>query len=140
MQFSNYPAGVSDAHPHFNPPEEMQVICGSEESTVIPSFELKAEMKRLIASVTHLQSVPTSVAIAAIPALEQSLTNLLDRVEELEDNGSYACPFEGEVQPELDGGAANWDCPVCGETNQTILEDDDEPDYDAMRKDARYDD
>lgn len=131
MQFSNYPAGVTDAHPEFNPPGELQVICGSEESVVIPVRVVKEELARLVKSVGHLIESPTSVAAQALPPLQQSLQQLLERVEGLEDNGSFACPWEGEVQPDMDNGSANWDCPVCGEHNQTIVEDD-EPDYDDM--------
>lgn len=128
MQFSNYPAGVTDAHPEFNPPEEveMDLACESDEMELVPSFWVKAkllDLRGVLDRWTHEE-------------IKKALTDLLDEVYVLEDNGSYDCPFNGRVTLPV-SEEAEWDCEICGTAHRTdTTPDDREPDYDAERKDS----
>jgi hypothetical protein len=118
MGASNYPPGVSDSHPYFNPPgeAEVEVVCESEEAVVIPSFWIKSE---LIALRDQTKGLPAKVS--------ERLSEILIRIYDLEADGDYECKFGGKVELPGETADAEWDCPVCGtaHTEDTMTEDED---------------
>ncbi|QWY82790.1 hypothetical protein PP641_gp050 [Arthrobacter phage SilentRX] len=130
---SNYPDGVTDAHPHFNPSERpVTVSCTSDEALVIPSFLVKGELQRILDLTGHA---------ANMAEVEEQLRLLLAEVSDNELEGTYECQWEGEVELPV-SEEAEFDCPRCGVTQTTdTLPDERDPDddYDRMR-DERYDD
>jgi hypothetical protein len=135
MSNENYPAGVTDAHPHFNPRERpVTVDCTSDEALVVPSFTIKADLIRLRELTGHG---------ANMAEVDDLLAAMQHKIDEVEREGGYECQWVGELDLPVSEEAI-WDCPRCGveNTTDTILEDEDlDPDraYDEMR-DARYDD
>lgn len=120
-QFSNYPAGVTDAHPEFNPPEEvtLDLLCEAEEMELIPSYWVKAqllELRRLAGGdfkgADYKGDGGTGRPVSSAK-LVQSIDEVLEKVYELEDNGSYDCPFDGVVTLPV-SEEAEWDCEICG--------------------------
>lgn len=142
---SNYPEGVTDAHPHFNPEEcAVTVACEATSALVVPSFAVKAA---LIELAELLKAVPTTTAAYA-PSASARRKGALARVEQLQRNideweqeSDYECDHEGEYELPL-SEAAEFDCEVCGHT-QTVdtLPGEQDPDeaYDRMLE-ARRDD
>jgi hypothetical protein len=128
-----YPAGVTDAHPHFNPPRESAtaVECGADSALVIPSFAVKAA---LIEIAELLERIPTataayapSPAAARKKALER-VKALQEQIDELEQETEYECPFNDELDLE-ESECARWNCPVCGNARETDnLPEDRDPD------------
>jgi hypothetical protein len=108
MQFSNYPAGVTDAHQHFNPQEvDLDLKCEAEEMELVPSYWVKAKLLEIRGRLdrwTHEE-------------IKQALTDVLDTVYELEDNGTYDCPFHGPFTLPV-SEEAEWDCEICGTTHK----------------------
>lgn len=138
MSNDNYPAGVTDAHPHFNPPREVatDVECGADEALVVPSFHLKAALSELAELLDEKQWTLTRqrTAILRVAALQE-------QIRELEQESSYTCPFHDDLDLE-ESECARWVCPVCGNDRETdTLPEEQDPDraYEEMR-DARYDD
>lgn len=132
MNNDNYPMGVTDAHPHFNPEERpVTVQCTSDESLVIPSFMVKGELQDILALAATGNKAGT----------ERAIHSLLSEIYDLEKEGGYECTWDGELELPV-SEEAEFDCPRCGSTQTTdTLPDDIDPDraYDEMR-DARYDD
>lgn len=129
MNNSNYPAGVTDAHPHFNPAEgSFAVECGADEALVIPSFAVKAALIELAMHAQHPANGATIVA--KIKALQ-------DLIDEMEQEREYECGFKDTLDLDV-SEEAHWDCPRCGNerTTDTVPEDRD-PD---AGWDERYDD
>lgn len=139
MSNENYPAGVTDAHPHFNPSEtSMEVECTTEEALVIPSFAVKAELIQLKEFADGFAEVAVSeVDKGRFVTLGFMVKQLYDRVAELEREGEYECQWKGEQELPV-SEEAEWDCPRCGvtQTTDTVPEDRD-PDEGW---DSRYDD
>jgi hypothetical protein len=114
MQFSNYPAGVSDAHPHFNPEEvELEVACEAEEMELVPSFWVKAQLLELRQLVKTAEDAPSGARWEAVPNIGERIQSMLEAVYELEDNGTYDCPFKGPLTLDV-SEEAEWDCQICG--------------------------
>jgi hypothetical protein len=129
MSNDNYPAGVTDAHPHFNPTERpFTVDCTSDEALVIPSFLVKGELQKILDLTGHS---------ANMAEVEKELRLLLAEVSDNEREGEYECQWEGELELPV-SEEAEWDCPRCGvtQTTDTVPEDRD-PDEEW---DSRYDD
>ena len=128
MSNDNYPAGVTDAHPHFNPSEvSMEVECESEEALVVPSFAIKAELHGLkdLLDKAAAGSVADADLLTPLFFKVGHLTGLVDR---LEREGEYECQWKGEQELAL-SEEAEWDCPRCGNTNSTdTLPEDRDPD------------
>lgn len=136
---SNYPAGVTDAHPHFNPVHSlMEVKCDDDETAIVPSHELKEELGRLEQTLRGLLAGTTSAALEQLPRVLERVTALRERVEELEDFGDFDCTYEGDVEVEIvDAGAtAVWVCPTCGKEHREDIGEDDDPD---RARDEAYD-
>lgn len=126
----NYPPGVSDAHPYFNPAPEVvvTVTCESEECCVVPSYAVKAGLYELEDMVKKILRLPLSQMAEQLPDLQKQIVTTRERVEELEDRGDYECPFEGEVEAPGQQAEAEYDCPVCGEPRKVDTIDEPDPD------------
>lgn len=122
---SNYPAGVSDNHPHFNPPRvsASAVECGADEALVVPSFAVKAAL-------TEILKVAESGNRAGT---ERKIAELLAVIPDWEQEAEYECPFNDELDLE-ESECARWDCPVCGNERETdTLPEERDPDYEHDR-------
>lgn len=142
---SNYPDGVTDAHPHFNPQETtLEVQCQADEALVVPSFAVKAA---LIELAKLLERIPTgtaayapSPAVARKKALEL-VKQLQADIDEMEQESTYECGHTAEYTLAV-SDAAEFDCERCGRdqtTDTTPDEREDDDAYDRMRDD-RHDD
>jgi hypothetical protein len=132
-----YPAGVTDAHPHFNPPRESAtaVECGADEALVVPShmFKTALEELRVLAGGDYKGdgglNRPASMGTVLL-RIEQ----LIDSIPLLEQEREYECPFKDELDLE-ESECARWDCPVCGNERETdSLPEDRDPDYEYDRR------
>lgn len=123
---SNYPAGVSDAHPHFNPApvSASAVECGADEALVVPSFKVK----------TSLTGILLAMRGGYRDLAEGMIEKLLEQVTELEQEREYECPFNDQVDLE-ESECAIWDCPVCGNERETDnAPEERDPDYEYDRR------
>lgn len=142
MGLSNYPAGVSDSHPYFNPPREIavQVECDAVETAVLPSHAVNAVLQELREYVTRQVKAGqngSEILLGVVGRIERSGL----RLGTLEQEREYECEFSGEVEM-AESEEAEWQCPDCGatRTKDTLPEQDPDDDrYDEM-KDARYGD
>lgn len=130
---TNYPDGVSDAHPYFNPQEvTIEVECKAEEALVVPSFAMKADLIRLRTLTGHG---------ANMAEVDDLLAVMQHKIDEMEREGDYECQWKGEMELPV-SEEAEWDCPRCGVTQTTDTLPDERGDddaYDRMR-DERYED
>lgn len=142
MSNDNYPAGVTDAHPHFNPSETyIEVECTTEEALVVPSFAIKADLNHLYDYVTQMIKLGHDSTSQIMGTVAGKIELMQERVTALEQEREYECSWKGEMELPV-SEEAEWDCPRCGaeNTEDTLPADDwDEDAYDRMR-DARYDD
>jgi hypothetical protein len=130
---SNYPDGVSDAHPYFNPSERpVTVSCTSEESKVVPT----AAVKETLASISRLVEEEQWTlnrhrnAVAKVAALQL-------QIEDIERESDYECQWVGEMELPV-SEEAMWTCPRCGSENSTdTIPEERDPDE---AWDSRYDD
>jgi hypothetical protein len=108
MSNSNYPAGVTDNHPHFNPPRvsATAVECGADEALVVPSYWIKGELRQLCDT------------LGVTAGVVERLRLMIATIEAQEQEHEYECPFNGEVDLE-ESECARWDCPVCGNERET---------------------
>lgn len=116
MSNDNYPAGVTDAHPHFNPDERpVTVSCTTEEALVIPSFVIKADLIRLRELTGHA---------ANMAEVDDLLAAMQFKIDEIEREGGYECQWVGELELPV-SEEAMFDCPRCGveQTTDTVPED-----------------
>jgi hypothetical protein len=129
------PAGVTDAHPPSTPPRESAtaVDCGAHSALVVPSFAVKADLIELEVFLTKLcRFNPNDVPM--LEDIKGRVTKLKERVDELEQETEYECPFSDEVDLE-ESECARWDCPVCGNERETDnLPEDRDPDYEHDRR------
>jgi hypothetical protein len=133
---SNYPEGVTDAHPHFNPSERPTTVdCTSDECKVVPTAAIKdtiAEIGKLLEEKKwtldrHRQAVDLVAALQF-------------KVDEIERESDYECQWVGELELPVSEDA-QWTCPRCGseQTTDTLPDEDPDRDYEDYR-DSRYDD
>jgi hypothetical protein len=120
MSNDNYPAGVTDAHPHFNPFETyMEVECTTEEALVVPSFTVKAELTMIKTFAEEFASVAGDDANwDRFVALRMMIDQLQGKIDEIEREGDYECQWKGEQELPV-SEEAEWDCPRCGVTQTT---------------------
>lgn len=142
MSNDNYPAGVTDAHPHFNPNEHsVTVSCTSDEALTVPSFSVKAGLNDLEEYVNRLSKGRTMDqrphTVQILESIVNKIGQLREQVEAEEREESYECQWEGELELPY-SEEAEFDCPRCGvtQTTDTIPEDRD-PDEGW---DSRHDD
>lgn len=140
MSNDNYPMGVTDAHPHFNPaPERATAVeCGADEALVVPSrmFKTALEELRVLAGGDYKgdggQGRPANMGTVLL-RIEQ----LIDSIPLLEQEREYECPFNDEIDLE-ESECARWDCPTCGNERETDnLPEDRDPDEEWERRNER---
>jgi hypothetical protein len=140
MSNSNYPAGVTDNHPHFNPPRVSAnaVECGADSALVVPSFAVKGELYALQLQLQELTNADVPAGVAAkLLTIETDLGKLIEQIVELEQETEYECPFNDEVDLE-ESECARWDCPVCGNERETdTLPEERDPDEEWERRNDR---
>lgn len=127
MSNDNYPAGVTNAHPHFNPPREIAagVECGADEALVVPSFIIKTSLARIRQLTGHA---------ANMDDVDLMLAALQFKIDELEQEREYECPFHDEIDLE-ESECARWVCPVCGNERETdTLPEERDPDEEWERR------
>lgn len=114
---SNYPAGVSDAHPYFNPGEvPINMTCEAEEALVVPSFAIKAALIEIHALAgggykgDGGQNRPANHG-----TIVQRIEQLQRLIDEAETETDYDCSWEGEMELPV-SEHTEWDCPRCGVT------------------------
>jgi hypothetical protein len=119
MSSSNYPAGVTDAHAHFNPPaiSASAVECGADEALVIPSFAVKVELTDLREYIGRQVNAGQNGSEILL-GIAGRIDRLQERVNILEQEREYECPFSDEIDLE-ESECARWDCPVCGNERET---------------------
>jgi hypothetical protein len=121
MSNENYPAGVTDAHPHFNPSETLiEVECTTEEALVVPVHLVQDRL----AALKNLIDDPNTTRAALL----FQLGHTAGTVDRHKKEGTYECDWTGELELPV-SEAAEWDCPRCGVTQTTdTLPDDVDPD------------
>jgi len=130
MSNDNYPAGVSDAHPHFNPSETYtEVECTTEEALVVPSFAVKAALNEFLDWTKRRAYVAKSEeAKAVMGSANARIEKLLEQIDDIEREGDYECQWKGEMELPV-SEEAEWDCPRCGVTQSTdTVPEDRDPD------------
>lgn len=138
MSNDNYPAGVTDAHPHFNASEvSMEVECCADEALVIPSFAIKAHLNDMHHYIENLVKLGHTPGNSILTSIAERLDQMQGQIDEMEREGEYECGWKGEQELAL-SEEAEWDCPRCGNTRSTdTLPEDRDPDEGW---DSRYDD
>lgn len=132
---SNYPAGVTDAHPHFNPaPERATAVeCGADSALVIPSFAVKAELYELQQMIISVQLLAPEAQLHKF-GLVTKIENMIERINGLEQEREYECGFNDEIDLE-ESECAQWVCPDCGNDRETDnAPEDRDPDYEYDRR------
>lgn len=125
MSNENYPAGVTNAHPHFNPPREIAagVECGADEALVLPNYWVQLKLNEILNICHRLDDSSTSLEL--VDKIDAALKESMQLAKE----SDYGCPFNGEVDLE-ESECARWDCPVCGNERETdTLPEERDPDY-----------
>lgn len=138
MSNDNYPAGVTDAHPHFNPDERpVTVSCTSDEALTVPSFAIKADLIQLKEFADGFAEVALNeVDRDRFVTLGFMVKQLYDRAADIEREESYECQWVGELELPV-SEEAQFDCPRCGveQTTDTVPEDRDPDEYWDNRND-----
>jgi len=135
---SNYPAGVSDNHPYFNPQEgSVHVTCGNDEAKVIPAAAVTTQMKDLAEFVKRLTPNGAGFWQDTLQAISARIASSVEDLQAVEREADYECPFEGVMDVAI-SEEAEWTCPVCGATRTSdTLPEEQDPD---RGWDDRYDD
>lgn len=111
---SNYPAGVSDSHPYFNPREgSVHVTCGNDEASVIPTHAVTADLERLRGQLDSLSASGWAVSNKDARAVVDGLDRLIASIVWIAKDSDYECPFIGIMDVAISEEAA-WVCPICG--------------------------
>lgn len=114
---SNYPDGVSDAHPYFNPQEgSVHVVCGNDTATVVPAHAITKALEKLRKMAGGDYKGDGGLNR---PANHGTIVEHIDMMQELvelsEKEADYECPFEGVMDVDI-SEEAEWVCPLCGVT------------------------
>lgn len=127
---SNYPPGVTDAHPYFNPQEgSVHVVCGNDVAAVVPSYVLG---KALDEMTTWLQMKPRT-----LEQMEERIDAIKTLIERAEREADYECPFEGVMDVAI-SEEAEWQCPLCGaDRTSDTTPDERDPDEERDWRDER---
>lgn len=140
MSNSNYPAGVTDNHPHFNPPRvsASAVECGADEALVVPSFGLKAALEELrVLAGGDYKGDGGLNRPANMGTVLRRIEQLIDSIPLLEQEREYECPFNDEVDLE-ESECARWVCPECGNDREAdTLPEERDPDEEWERRNER---
>lgn len=126
-----YPAGVTGNEPQISGPGEavVQVECDGEEATVVPSLVVTPVLADLRYTLNHMMHLSADEAALRLPGILKAVEDLTERVEELEDNADFECPFDGDVDMQFVGPNQRWTCPVCAKEHEESIPDPRE--YDA---------
>jgi hypothetical protein len=127
---SNYPDGVTDAHPYFNPQEgTCRVACTADEVPGLPYFAVKNEVEQLHRTLDDLSKSGWAVSNKDARAIVEKLGALSADLDKWKlDDVNYECEWEGEVDTDI-SEEAEWRCPRCGRDNVTdTLPEDRDPD------------
>ena len=137
---SNYPDGVSSAHPYFNPPREIAagVECGADEARVLPEFAVRVQLSELAAYVQRRAFVSNSEEeVKALEAVNERVQKMLIDWVPLGQEREYECPFNDELDLE-ESECARWNCPVCGNERETdTMPEERDPDEEWERRNER---
>jgi hypothetical protein len=129
---SNYPAGVSDSHPYFNPPaiSANAVECGADEARILPEFLVRVQVMELAHFVQHRIHVSDSdQEVKSLEAVNERVQKMLIDWAPLAQEREYECPFNDEIDLE-ESECARWNCPVCGNERETdTMPEERDPDY-----------
>lgn len=125
---SNYPMGVSDSHPYFNPQEgSVHVTCNNDEAKVVPSHAVHEMLTRIEEVAATGNKLGTERLIADLKML----------VTNVERDSDYECPFSGVMDVAI-SEEAEWTCPVCGGTRTSdTTPDERDPDEEWERRNER---
>lgn len=111
---SNYPAGVSDNHPYFNPKETSAAVeCGADEAFVVPVHVIREGLAEIAKLLEYQPYRPVEIG-----KVENAVNALRAKIEVLQQEREYECPFIGDMDLE-ESECARWDCPVCGNERET---------------------
>lgn len=124
---SNYPDGVSDSHPYFNPTERPTTVsCTAEEAKVVPT----AAIKETLASISRLLEEKQWTLTRHRNAVAK-VTALRLQIEDIERESDYECQWVGELELPV-SEEAMWTCPRCGveQTTDTLPEEDPDQGWD----------
>lgn len=103
---SNYPDGVSDAHPYFNPQEgSVYVTCGNDEARVVPAYAIEKSLQEALSAAESGNKSRT----------EELIAMTLIGIGDVAKDADYECPFAGVVDVAI-SEEAEWTCPLCGAT------------------------
>jgi hypothetical protein len=121
---SNYPPGVTGNEPQIRGLGERTThkVCVNSDgfTATLMTTDLKDSIVRLAELLKH------DVTIASLKSAANSVVFFASVYEPQMDIDD--CPFEGEVDTQIDQWIEFWDCPVCGKEHQEDLEMP-EPDY-----------
>jgi rubrerythrin len=116
---SNYPAGVSDSHPYFNPKETNAAVeCGADEALVVPAHTVMTGLQKLRVFCGEFAKESEGNAKARLVTIDMLIGRLQKGLEVLGQEREYECPFTGDLDLE-ESECARWDCPVCGNERET---------------------
>jgi hypothetical protein len=136
---SNYPDGVTDAHPYFNPQEgSVHVVCGNDEAKVVPVHALSAALEELrVLAGGDYKADSALNRPANHGTIIMRIEALREQVAAWEQDADYECPFEGVMDVAI-SEEAEWTCPLCGATRVSdTLPEERDPDEGW---DSRHDD
>lgn len=117
---SNYPPGVTGNEPEIagRPVRTMNVDCEEDDVTFISAQEVLEALMKARDEMTHRGAGLTPRS--AVDFVEE----LIDQIDVVERE----CYWSGEVEVEVEGDTAYWDCPRCGQSNEYELDDGPDPD------------
>ena len=135
---SNYPDGVSDSHPYFNPQEgSVYVTCGNDEARVVPAHAVIADLNRIREQLDRESASGWAVSNKDARAIVEKLDGVIEGVHSIAKDSDYECPFAGVVDVAI-SEEAEWTCPLCGATRTSdTLPEERDPDEGW---DSRHDD
>lgn len=116
MSNDYYPAGVTDAHPHFNPQEgSVYLACGNDEAKVVPVHAAIEDLNALRKQLHDLSASGWAVSSKDARAVVEKLDGLIEGIAGTAKDSDYECPFAGMVDVAI-SEEAEWTCPLCGAT------------------------
>jgi hypothetical protein len=140
---SNYPDGVSDSHPYFNPApvSASAVECGADSALVLPAHAVKVTLDELQAYIARLAKMAKDGDMLWAAETLDTIWNWThakrEALQPLVQEREYECPFKDEVDLE-ESECARWDYPVCGNERETDnAPDERDPDEEWERRNER---
>lgn len=111
---SNYPPGVTGNEPEIagRPMRTMNVDCEQESLDMVPAHWAREVVKDL----------------ASPHPTRRDWEELADLLADSGWTVETECGFGGDVEVEVEGNTAYWECPRCGQDNEYELDDGPDPD------------